>query len=227
MKKTTIAIAALTSTTWACAQSSVTLFGIVDAAISHYSVKSDFYSRTPFTLPPLLAAAGARRSQTVLSNGANLPSRIGFRGTEDLGGGLAAGFWLESSLSNDDGSVGLSSFSRRSTVSLTGPFGEVRLGRDYTTIFWADTLFDPLNNTGVGANMIGVINGRLAALSALAGGGPLGGGLPGGPDGYVRANNSVGYFLPRSLGGFYGQVQYGFHENLKVSGTPESPSTSS
>ena len=76
-------------------------------------------------------------------------SRLGFRGTEDLGGGLNASFWLEAGLNNDNGtgaststnnststsqagasgSQGLT-FNRRSTVSLASTWGELRLGRD-------------------------------------------------------------------------------------------------
>lgn len=214
-------IAGIASTT-ANAQSSVTIFGIVDAAVSHYSVKSGYYRTSPFA--PMVVLEDQRRSQTALSTGANLPSRLGFRGTEDLGGGLVASFWLESPIGNDDGSLGLATFARRSTVSLSGPFGEVRLGRDYTPTFWTDTLYDPLNNTGVGGNVIGSVNAKLAVVSALSGGGLLNGGLPAGPDNYVRTANSIGYFLPPNVGGVYGQLQYALHENTKSSAVPSSPS---
>ncbi len=206
----------------ASAQSSVTLFGIVDTSISSYSTKSTLYgvaAATPSALRPSTATA----SQKVLSSGNFLPSRLGFRGTEDLGGGLAAGFWLEAPLSTDDGATPVV-FSRRSTVSLTGPLGELRLGRDYTPTFWVDTLFDPMNNIGVGANTIGAVNARLAGAAALSGGG-LFNTLPGGAaDGYARTSNSIGYFLPPDLGGVYGQLMYALPETLKVSGVPGSPS---
>lgn len=202
----------------AAAQSTVTVFGIVDVALSHYTAKSAPYAGFP------LAPVAVRSSQTVLSSGSSLPSRIGFRGTEDLGGGLAAGFWLESPLTNDNGAVALGTFARRSTLSLSGPFGEIRLGRDYAPAFWNDTLFDPFSNSGVGANLIGMVNTRLAVASAQATGGPLNGGLPGGPDNYVRTSNAIGYFLPAGLHGLYGQAQYAWHENTKVHGEPGSPS---
>jgi predicted porin len=105
----------------ASAQSSLTLFGVADSAISHYSVKSSFYNNTlALPAPTALAFPEVTRSQTALSSGANASSRVGFRGTEDLGGGLAAGFWLESGFTQDSGATGLTSFSRRSTVSLHG-----------------------------------------------------------------------------------------------------------
>jgi predicted porin len=111
-------------------------------------------------------------------------------------------------------------FNRRSTVSLSGRLGELRLGRDYTPTFWNDTVFDPFGTVGVGAS----------AISMLLGGS----GSPGtinavllNPN-YVRASNSVSYFLPANLGGFYGQAMYGFGENTKYdpgTNTPNTPNT--
>jgi predicted porin len=144
-----------------------------------------------------------KASRRELANSGYNSSRLGFRGTEDLGGGLAASFWLEAPISNDDGQQGIATFARRSTVSLSGGFGELRLGRDYTPTFWNDTVFDPFGTNGVGTNLISTASGF----------------GPGAPSGftangnYVRANNSVGYFLPPNLGGFYGQVMYAMNEN--------------
>jgi len=84
-------------------------------------------------------------------------------------------------------------FNRRSTVSLNGGFGEVRLGRDYTPQFWNLTVFDPFGTNGVGTTQ--TLNSSL--------GGPT----------TIRASNSIGYFLPGNLGGFYGQAQYYMGEN--------------
>jgi len=202
MKKSLVALAALAVAGVASAQSSVTLFGVVDAAISSYSNTSE----TAF-------GNSIKTSRTALTNSGYNSSRLGFRGTEDLGGGLAASFWLEAALGNDDGTAGAGLnnfttgsnqfFNRRSTVSLSGAFGEVRLGRDYVPTFWNDTVFDPFGTNGVGTNLISTANGF----------------GPGAPSGfqanpsYVRANNSVGYFLPPNLGGFYGQVMYAMNEN--------------
>ena len=192
MKKSLVALAVLAAAGAASAQSSVTLFGILDASVSHYSVKDG-------------------QSQTVLGNGGYNSSRLGFRGTEDLGGGLAAGFWLEAPLSNDDGSqVRGFNFTRRSTVSLSGGFGEVRLGRDYTPTFWNDTVFDPFGTNGAGTNVInsvhnaGVLTGAFTGIPAAALVDPAA----------VRASNTIGYFLPPNLGGFYGQVQFGLDEQV-------------
>src|SRR5206468_5947162 len=132
-------------------------------------------------------------------------NRLGFRGVEDLGGGLSAGFWLEAGMNNATGDAGGGSvnaanvanatpssqlFNRRSTVSLMGGFGEIRLGRDYTPSFW-NTVFGDVN----GANGVG--EGLNLVDTALGSGNTS----------FVRANNTVGYFLPSNLGGLYGQAQ--------------------
>ncbi|MFT4240988.1 MAG: porin, partial [Acidovorax sp.] len=125
--------------------------------------------------------------------------------------GLSASFWLEAGVNNDNGSGATTStnnqstgstggggltFNRRSTVSLNGGFGEIRLGRDYTPHFWNLTTFDAFGTNGVGTAQ--TLNSSL--------------------DGYtsVRASNAIGYFLPGNLGGFYGQVQYYMGENAST-----------
>ena len=190
MKKSLVALAVLAAAGAASAQSSVTLFGIVDAGVSYNQAKSN----------------GAKVSQTTLSNSGYNSSRLGFRGTEDLGGGLAAGFWLEAPIANDSGEVGNARFwNRRSTVSLSGGFGEIRLGRDFTPTFWNDTTFDPFGTLGVGTNLITLTRSQSPIL-----------GTNGLAYDQYRSSNSIGYFLPPNLGGFYGQVMYGFHENLST-----------
>ena len=186
MKKSLLALAALTAFAGAAsAQSSVTLFGILDVAVR--GVDND---------------NGAR---TTLSTDGNASSRLGFRGVEDLGGGLRAGFWLEAALSPDTGLMGSSAqavnqiFNRRATVSLTSGLGEIRLGRDYTPTFWNHTVFDPFGTNGVGSqtNLMtqqGQANPQGSAAGTL-----------------VRANNTVGYFLP-TLGGIYGQLMWAFED---------------
>ncbi|WP_077000474.1 porin [Variovorax sp. KK3] len=205
MKNIVLAMSALAAGA-ASAQSSLTVFGVVDAGVSRYTTKSRSWGATP--------PQQVTQSQTALSSSGYNSSRFGFRGTEDLGGGLAASFWLESPVSNDSGASAIANFGRRSTVSLSGPFGEVRLGRDYTASFWNDAVFDPFGVNGVGTNLIAVVNSNLAATRALATGGLLNGGLSAGTDSYLRTSNAVSYFLPANLGGFYGQAQYALHENV-------------
>ena len=181
MKKSLIALAVLAASGAAMAQSSVTLFGIVDAAVTRIN-------------------SGGAGHVTGLTSGGNSTSRLGFRGTEDLGGGLAASFWLEGQLGVDDGTASGFNFARRSTVSLSGTFGEVRLGRDYTPGFWNVTTFDPFGTRGVG-QALDLNSGLATGANARA--------ISSNP---VRNSNSVGYFLPATLGGFYGQAQYAFGE---------------
>src|SRR5690349_10846341 len=104
------------------------MFGIVDVNLQWFKADND-------------------RHGFAVGNGGLSTSRLGFRGTEDLGGGMYAGFWLEASLNPDTGtgrttntnnqvsgggianagSAGIV-FDRNSYVSLGGHWGEVRLG---------------------------------------------------------------------------------------------------
>lgn len=185
MKKSVfvLAIASLAAGT-AAAQSSVTLFGIVD--INARSTKND--------------GTGSLKS---LSNGGLNSGRFGFRGVEDLGGGLRAGFWLESDLAGDTGTTNPNGkfFARRSTVSLIGNFGELRLGRDLTPSGAFTYLFDPFGVIGVGGSANTARNR--------------------GQTTFFRSDNSVAYWLPSNLGGFYGTVMVAPGEgaaNAKYSG---------
>ena len=165
------AAAALLATGVAQAQSSVTAFGVLDLGVR--SVKND-------------------ASQKRLDGSGLSSSRLGFRGVEDLGGGLRAGFWLEGALSPDDGNASGQNWQRRATVSLSGGFGELRLGRDKvpTQLNWDD--FDPFGNTGMAANT------RLSVASGIL---PAGGSF----GAFSRANNMVSYLTP-NLGGVFGQL---------------------
>lgn len=118
MKKSLFALAALASIAGAVqAQSSVTLYGIVDTYVSNAK----------------LGAVGAPSLNSVNSGGIS-PSRWGLRGSEDLGGGLKANFNLEQGFQSDTGtqSVGNTAFSRAAWVGLSGGFGEVQYGHTTT-----------------------------------------------------------------------------------------------
>lgn len=112
----------------------------------------------------------------------------------------ADGFHIEGALTPDDGNAAGLTFQRRSTVSLAGAFGEVRLGRDYAPTFWNTNVFNPFGQGGVGgAQTLGMLAGVAGAVSVGQ---------------FTCNNNSIGYFLPGNLGGFYGgQAQYAFGEN--------------
>ena len=218
MKQSLVVLAALTGAGLASAQSTVRVFGVVDAAVSYYQTKSNYVSTG--IGGDLLPHPTLAQSQWVMSTGNDAGSRLGFRGTEDLGGGLAGNFWLEAGMANDTGSGfagGGLAFNRRSTVSLSGIFGELRLGRDYTPTFLNDTLFDPFATVGSGASVISMLFGGSGGPGTINS-------LIANPN-YVRASNSVGYFLPPNLGGFYGQVMYAFGENVKYDPGAITPNT--
>lgn len=134
MKKTLLALAVLaTFTGSASAQSSVTLYGIIDAAVVGESGNK----------------AG---SVTKLTGGAASGSRLGFRAKEDLGDGLFATFVLEGGFSTDNGTTpqGYSganpngiTWGRQSFVGLGGNFGTVTLGRQYTSYLTTLVASDP------------------------------------------------------------------------------------
>ncbi len=118
MKKSLIALAVLAASGAAMAQSSVTIYGLADVWVG--SVKD---------------GVGAK-SETKMGSGGLNTSRIGFKGTEDLGGGLKAVFKLEQGidLTNGNAKVPGSAFNRQSYVGLAGGFGEVTFGNTWTAM---------------------------------------------------------------------------------------------
>ena len=92
MKKSLIALAALSTIAGSvAAQSSVSVYGRLDAGYKDYSTTS---------------TAGVKTSTQNISNSAFTSSRLGFMGTEDLGGGLKAGFTIEGNLQTSAGTTG-------------------------------------------------------------------------------------------------------------------------
>jgi predicted porin len=153
----------------AAAQSNVTLFGVIDEAARY--VKN-----------------GDLKQKSLASGGINT-SRLGVRGTEDLGDGLKAGFWLETGLNADSGTQSDATrfWNRRSTVSLIGNFGEVRLGRDFTPTYTGYTDYDVFGDNGVAASS--KFDSSLGTTR----------------DTGTRADNQIMYLTPGNLGGFYGR----------------------
>ena len=124
MKKTLVALAVLGSFAGvASAATSVTLYGTVDAGYEGWSYGKDFSSMNN----TFVQGSGAG-PQTGLKTGTSEGnSKIGVKGQEDLGNGLAATFQLEGEINGDVGSSNL--FNKESTVGLKGAFGEVKVGR--------------------------------------------------------------------------------------------------
>lgn len=173
MKKTIIALAALTAFAGiASAQSNVTLYGVVDIGLERTNI-----------------SPGAKATR--LSSGIQSGSRFGFKGNEDLGGGLSASFQLESGFDASTGGAGAGlNFGRQSWVGLNGGFGSVKAGRQYIPLFLAQDTIDPFG-TGLSGDGSG-----MAAVFRHYG---------------VRMNNTLNYSTP-AMGGFSGEAAYSLGE---------------
>ncbi|HWX03437.1 porin [Collimonas sp.] len=188
MKKSLIALAVLGAIAGAAqAQTSVTIYGIVDTGIT-YANKVSTANAGPN------GTSSANGSKFAVNSGVIQGSRLGFKGVEDLGGGLKALFQLEAGFSNDTGALqgdkGASTlFRRKSVVGLGGNFGSVLLGRQ------TDILDDVSQWTSV--QDFGGVTGSVGHnLDRLEG---------------TRTNNSIRYNTP-DLAGFTGSLIYGFGE---------------
>jgi len=207
MKKSLFALAVLGAFAGAAsAQTSVTIYGVVDVGVSR--------TDTNVTEPIWGLTSGQQ-------NG----SRIGFRGTEDLGGGLSAIFTLENGFNVDTGALGQGGrlFGRQAFVGLSSKgFGTVKLGRQYTLNHDALNVFDPFatnlaGNTenaipgSAGLGLPGLpyfFAGNVLPLAAA----PTGAALPiGATPADIRVDNSVVY-QTNNIAGFTGALQYGFGE---------------
>lgn len=124
-----LAAAAAGGSVAAHAQSSVTLYGVLDTNI-------EFLNHASATGGTLI-----RENSGGLSN-----SRFGFRGTEDLGGGTSAWFVLEAGFNSNDGTPATAGtlFNRTAAIGLSNRFGSLSAGLQYTAMY--DTLlqFDPM-----------------------------------------------------------------------------------
>lgn len=169
-KKTLIALAALSATAGAFAQSSVTIYGMLDASVAYVD-----------------NANAAKKSLTSVNDSALVSSRWGFRGTEDIGGGLKANFNLESDVNTGTGAVSSDQVFRRAAwVSLSSAtWGELRLGRTMST-----AIANSQGGVVAPGNAIGV-------SAALANGT--------GADFFP--NNAISYYSP-VISGVQGVVQY-------------------
>jgi len=127
----------------ASAQSSVTLYGIVDAGIAHEDT------------------GATNGSRSVLNSGNQSTSRFGFKGSEDIGNGLKAVYNLEAGYNVDTGAGDAALFGRRAVVGLEGSFGSVVLGREYTPVADVAAATD-INGQGFyGSNLSSFAAGRL------------------------------------------------------------------
>lgn len=174
---------ALAATATAHAQSSVTLYGLVDTYVeyrNHVNAAGD----AVWLLGTPAGATG--------SGGMNT-SRWGMRGSEDLGGGLKAIFNLEGELSPDTGAGGANPFGRQAWVGLDGRYGRLIAGRSYTTTYDFMLPFDPMG------------------YAPIASWGTSGSASGGRADGMITGlSNHLKYRV--SLGDFRFGASYGFGE---------------
>jgi predicted porin len=206
MKKTLLALAVLGAFAGtASAQSSVTIYGLVDLGIqksnggSTYSPGVCEVAAAGATCGPLGTEAYNVQQSTA--------SRLGFRGNEDLGGGLSAQFQIEHRFAPDTGAQSGSVFwGGRSYVQLTSAAaGSVYLGREYAPFFWVASKSDPFGFDGVGqfTGMMYLLAGTHEtniAATGVAAGNPAG-----------RHTNGVGYKSP-NLGGLTVNAAVGLGE---------------
>jgi predicted porin len=173
MKKTLVAIAALAAFGAASAQSSVTLYGRIDASIG---------SQKTTTGGVTVADPGVQ-----IVSGNHTGSRWGMRGSEDLGGGLKATFQLEQGFSIDTGAANnANEFNRTAKVGLAGGFGSLEVGRQYDI---TDTIY--ANYDAMGYSGFSAMGATFSVGCTTGGSGDCVG----------RQNNSVIYKTP-SMGGF-------------------------
>ncbi len=190
MKKTLVAAAVLASLgTAAFAQSSVTLYGRIDASLAKTETDNVGFVNNVDADPGALIRSGAHTG-----------SRWGLRGTEDLGGGLKAIFTLEQGFNVDTStfSNAANQFNRQAFVGLDGGFGTVTVGRQYTLTDTNQANFDVIGLSGYSALGF-AFNSNCTTVGVLAGQaiGDCGGAGAGGG----RINNSVIYSTP-AMGGF-------------------------
>ena len=182
MKKTLLALAALSTIAGtAAAQNSITMYGIADVG---------FVRESGNPAGPV----------SKITSGVSAGSRLGFRGVEDLGGGMSALFTLETGILMDTGGnaqkasvanpSGLA-FARQTFVGLKSNLGTLTMGRQYNPYFYTLNAVDPFG-TGHEGN-----SGNIMPLTASNG----------------RSDNSIMYVSP-SFNGFKGELLYGFGEQV-------------
>ena len=135
MKKNLISLAILAAAASAQAQSSVSIYGIADVGF-------------------------VKLTETPMTMGENYNSRLGFMGTEDLGGGLKATFQLEKRFNLTNGqSSARGDFEGAANVGLAGNFGQVRFGRVNELSTETYRLIDPFQQYGVGSMFTTLLRG--------------------------------------------------------------------
>jgi predicted porin len=187
-----LAVAGLAST-GVLAQTNVTVYGILDAYYSYNSVDTKGATTsmgvTTAGVPVAIAKPSTKTNDSSghsIGSGGLSGSRLGFRGTEDLGNGLKANFVLEYAVENDINSVAGKDFvanaTRQAAIGLAGTWGSVNVGRLQSAAYDWDCTTAPLAGSGLDAKS------KLAGHMLLSCGG-------GG-----RVNNAIAYNSPNFSG---------------------------
>ncbi|PRC91767.1 porin [Solimicrobium silvestre] len=199
MKKSLFMLAALGAPEFAEAQSNVTIYGIADMSINHFSGSN----------------GGLQENNSVTrldSNAGNnfAGSRLGFKGREDLGGGLSADFKLEMGIQMDTGrsEQGGRLFGRAANIGLNTGYGSLHLGRQDTPAFDLLNSSDPMGVGLAGTTANIHIGNKSAFPVGQPGAAPQQGWIG---IGAIRANNSIRYDTP-NFNGFSASVLYGMGE---------------
>jgi predicted porin len=138
LTRSAICMAALALTSYgALAQSNVVVFGIVDVGVERIGG---------------VAVGTAKENSTRVTGSNQIASRWGFRGSEDLGGGLKAVFHLESGFAPDTGTLMQNGrlFGREATVGLAGSWGQLNIGHQRNAIFDLHLVYSPMSYTSYG-----------------------------------------------------------------------------
>ncbi|MFL9904243.1 porin [Paraburkholderia fungorum] len=191
---TAAALAAFGSSAYA--QSSVTLYGVLDSGLLYQSTSAASFSPNAKNLGKVYR----------YKDGGIYASFWGLKGIEDIGGGYAVNFKLQGSFDSGTGKFGLSDtagavaiFNQVATVGLSGPFGSVNLGRQYAPMAYA------MVDTDVrGARYFGSILTAWIGMNTAAG-------WPGtstnGPIGALYDSNAIVYQSP-TFGGVSAALEY-------------------
>lgn len=189
--QTLVTLAMLAAGAAAQAQSTVTVYGVVDSGVRYSDGLTAAY-------------APASTATSTLTSGIDTTSRLGFRGTEDLGDGLKAVFSLESGLNVATGATANSTklFDRAAFLGLQGGWGSLTLGRQTTLLADAVGAVDPLGSRLASFNP----NIGIAALSAHGLAQEYG--PAGSTTGSYRLDNSMKYVA--QVGDFSARAMYAF-----------------
>ena len=229
MKKSLLAIAAMTAFAGAAqAQSSVTVYGILDVGFvgSHYNGTSTSTINANTTGGNATAGAyQTNASSAGFGQSAESTSRLGFKGSEDLGGGLSGIFTLETAV-DPDGKAPAFAFNRQTFVGLKkAGVATASIGTQYTPMFDVQSITDAAGNNNLVGNAVysgslqsstGTYNTGLGAYANTAN--AFTSSLDAASGAYVtRASNALKIQSDR-IAGFVGEAFYSQSNNSQSAG---------